>query len=268
MNVSELACANSGTENLVPNSTPSDAAETEVRFQDPFDLLLGEMFNSKQSGESFGADDAELRNLLPRIAASKVTSHSTAEELATQRELLVRAGNLLGAIRRIRSELYPASLIDEQTNTYNRRGFLILGAQLLRFARRIKRPVVLLCGKFEEPKEISEPCGRRTDDGILIQGAAALNESFRKSDIVARLDCVVFGVLAIETGKPCAKERFLRRVEASLVSKMGVGDAHGPSLSFGIARFLPANPVSLADLLSLASRDHFECKSPIFTART
>jgi GGDEF domain-containing protein len=58
-----------------------------------------------------------------------------------------------------------------------------------------------------------------------------------------------------------SSEAIFHRLESALQSlNEKVDSPHKLSLSFGVARFDPHNPVSLGELLSLADREMFERK--------
>jgi len=113
-------------------------------------------------------------------------------------------------LRRERSN----SLRDELTGLYNGRGFDILAEKRLETARRLMRPVCLLCADLDHLKLADDSLGRAEGDRALAAVASALRKTFRrKSDLMARVGAVEFAVLAFkDAGRDCgALEGMLRR---------------------------------------------------------
>src|SRR3989449_566025 len=83
--------------------------------------------------------------------------------------------------------LRSLALADELTGLYNRRGFLTLADQHLKFARRATRGCSLLFIDVDRLKQINDTFGHREGDHALITTAKILRQTFRESDVIARL---------------------------------------------------------------------------------
>jgi GGDEF domain-containing protein len=107
--------------------------------------------------------------------------------------------------------------------------------------------------------EISDSYGHREGDLALIRAADALERTFRGSDILARMGGDEFAVLALEA---CSEnlQVILRRLEGSLKQSKAQEFGYDLSLSVGVARFDPKNPVSLGELMARADQDMYEQK--------
>ncbi len=161
---------------------------------------------------------------------------------------------------RMEETLRALALIDDLTNLYNRRGFSILAEQQLKMAHRGKRRMMLLFADFDGLKQINDAFGHSEGDRALIETADVLRETFRESDIIARIGGDEFVVLAIETNRSPA-EILARRLQENLEARNARGDRrYELSLSVGLARYNPEHPCSIDELLAQADRAMYERK--------
>ena len=160
---------------------------------------------------------------------------------------------------------YKKSLIDELTGLYDRRGFLTLGQQQLKLADREKRRIVLIFADFDKLKQINDTFGHPEGDRALIETADVLRETFRESDIVARIGGDEFVVLAMETEKPVGdgseeKSPADRLQETLDVRSAETGCRYKLSLSIGMVSRDPNDPRSLERLIKQADELMYEQK--------
>jgi two-component system, cell cycle response regulator len=87
-------------------------------------------------------------------------------------------------------------LIDELTQLNNRRGFFELGEQALKIARREQHTMALFFMDLNGLKQINDKLGHMTGDEALRDTAEVLRNTFRGSDIVARIGGDEFVALA------------------------------------------------------------------------
>ena len=158
------------------------------------------------------------------------------------------------AVQRTRTEdaLRELSLVDDLTKVYNRRGFLTVAEQQLKVAHRTKKEMSLFYADLDDLKRINDSFGHKEGDAALVEAAELLKDAFRDSDIVARLSGDEFAILAIDIaeGKVAALARRLRERIQARNARPDV--AYPISFSLGIARYDPARPVSLQELLTEA----------------
>jgi diguanylate cyclase (GGDEF)-like protein/PAS domain S-box-containing protein len=161
---------------------------------------------------------------------------------------------------RMEETLRALALMDDLTSLYNRRGFVTLGQQQLKAADRTKRRMVLLFADFDGLKQINDTFGHSEGDRALIETADVFRETFRESDIIARIGGDEFVVLAIETnGSPA--EVLATRFQENLKARNAREDRHYKlSLSVGLARYDPEYPCSIDELLAQADRAMYEQK--------
>ena len=162
--------------------------------------------------------------------------------------------------KRLEEELRALSLSDELTGLSNRRGFITLADQQLKTAVRLGRKAILFSTDLDRLKEINDGYGHKEGDRALKAAAGILRESFRETDIIARIGGDEFVALLVEHPDFKAgvlKQRLLKNVD--LYNR----DAKLPyrlSLSIGSAESIPQAPVSLAKLMELADGVMYEEK--------
>jgi diguanylate cyclase (GGDEF)-like protein len=153
---------------------------------------------------------------------------------------------------RMASELRALTLKDPLTELYNRRGFFTLAPQQLRLAHRAKRALLLFSIDVDGLKAINETHGRWEGDQMLVETAAILKQSFRASDIIARLEADEFAVVAIEPGN-AVPEFFTHRLEEHVQARNASGRHKAPlSLSVGSTAYDPNQACSVEELLDQA----------------
>jgi diguanylate cyclase (GGDEF)-like protein len=150
-------------------------------------------------------------------------------------------------------------LTDDLTGFFNRRGFLAAAAQQLKLAHRDSLNVLLLFCDLDNLKGINDSFGHHDVDLALIRTADALEETFRDSDLLARLGGDEFAILAWEATIPD-----MTAILARLVRNLDKANADEPryklSLSVGVARYDPINPLPLAELMARADHDMYQNK--------
>jgi diguanylate cyclase (GGDEF)-like protein/PAS domain S-box-containing protein len=154
--------------------------------------------------------------------------------------------------KRMEEDLRTMSLRDELTGLYNRRGFITLAEQQLKVADRMKRGLSLLFADLDRMKFINDTFGHQEGDRALIDTTNTLKNTFRGSDILARVGGDEFVVLALETNDVYC-DLLADRLKANF-DAFNEKSGHGYmlTLSVGIAHYDPENPCSIDDLLKRA----------------
>ena len=161
---------------------------------------------------------------------------------------------------RAQEELRTLTLVDEITGLYTRRGFLALVEQKFKIAGRLNRGVLLLLGDLDGLRGINDTLGYEEGDRALIEAANILKETFRESDIIARIGGDEFILLGIEdshTEAEILSSRLQKGIEIYNAKRKG---SYKLSISMGVARWDPESPCSIDDLLTLAERSVYEQK--------
>lgn len=161
---------------------------------------------------------------------------------------------------RLNSALRSLSLIDDLTGLYNRRGFADLGEQHLKLARRTGRSVLLVFLDVDRLKTINDTLGHHVGDRALMRLADILKDTFRQSDIVARMGGDEFAVMALEATEANEKELLQRLRERVQDINTRTKEAYSLSISVGTARFDGEGRTRLDDLLTQADRMMYEEK--------
>ena len=175
-------------------------------------------------------------------------------------QLLVRAIRYAIERQQLHAALREMSLVDPLTQLYNRRGLITLARQLYKVADRMKKKVSHIFVDLDGLKAINDNLGHLTGDRALMETTDLLKETFRDSDIMARMGGDEFVVLAMEnTGSDA--EMLTARLQDNLKQRNTRADrAFILSLSIGIVYYDPDAPRALDDLLQRADHLMYEEK--------
>jgi diguanylate cyclase (GGDEF)-like protein len=200
-----------------------------------------------------------IQRLLAEILAASIGDNSKPGELLEFRALLIQAAKQLEEQSRIFAELRSLALTDDLTGLYNRRGFLVLGLQTLKLARRAGQAALLFFLDVDHLKDINDRNGHAAGDECLLSCAQVLRDTFRDSDIIARFGGDEFAVLALETNGNDARA-ILKRIENAGRAENAKHPAWELSLSTGAARLEGNRPASMTELLVAADADMYRHK--------
>ncbi len=157
--------------------------------------------------------------------------------------------------RKQSEELFRSlSLTDDLTGVYNRRGFLMLANKQLKLSYRMKKPVTVLFADIDKLKSINDNLGHLEGDAAIINASKILKDTFRESDIVARISGDEFAVFMTGSDESYG-EKVIKRLEHRLIEfNQSSTKPYQLSLSFGLASTTPEKPVDLNELLDTADR--------------
>jgi len=191
-------------------------------------------FRSKEA-DAYSVDDLRLAERIGEQIAGAIAN----AELFLER-------------KRMEEEIREMSFQDEMTKLYNRRGFITLAEQQLKAANRAGRPMRLTFVDCDGLKRINDTLGHEAGNQVLIETADILRQTFRESDILARMGGDEFAVLAIETAE-LGPEAFSQRLQWNIDQlNSAASRLYRLSMSWGTALYDPASPVSLDQLMSAA----------------
>ena len=135
-------------------------------------------------------------------------------------------------LEKANERLRNLSLTDELTGLNNRRGFAILDNGLFKFARRANHPLCMLYIDMDSLKNINNSFGHAEGDTALNHFARILTETFRDSDVIARMGGDEFAVLTID-----ANQNSIAVIHARLQSNVesyNLVSVRGYALSFSL----------------------------------
>lgn len=116
-----------------------------------------------------------------------------------------------------REKLRAMSLVDDLTGLYNRRGFFTLARQRIDPASGHDRTVLVLFVDLDGLKVINDTFGHHAGDEALVVVAGLLRQTFRQSDLIARMGGDEFAVMALVGSAGSANllaERFQQKLAA------------------------------------------------------
>ncbi|MCX5850722.1 MAG: PAS domain S-box protein [Deltaproteobacteria bacterium] len=162
--------------------------------------------------------------------------------------------------RQFLDRLQTMAITDQLTGLFNRRGFITLTEQQLKSADRTKKKVLLAFIDVDGMKHINDIWGHEEGDRALVNATKLLKQSFRESDIIARIGGDEFAVLAPDV-TDAMQTIFISRLHQQMDEHNA--EAHSEyriSLSVGSTFYEPYNPCSLDELISRADKLMYEDK--------
>jgi diguanylate cyclase (GGDEF)-like protein len=159
-----------------------------------------------------------------------------------------------------KEKLRGLSLKDELTGLLNRRGFVALAEQQFKLAKRLNKKIVLHSSDMDNLKWINDTLGHQEGDAAIIEMARIIRESFRQSDIIARIGGDEFVMLQLEEndGDP---DIVTKRLQNNLELLNSKGNRNCKILiSIGTICCEPECRFSIAELLEMADKAMYEHK--------
>ena len=179
------------------------------------------------------------------------------DELGRLERVLVRSGRRVGELQ---GELRRMGTSDALTRLTNRRGFLPSAEHRLKVALRTHTTLALMFLDLDGLKQVNDTLGHAVGDGMIAEGAFALRETFRSSDLIARMGGDEFCVLFAADSYASANIALTRLKNALDKANGQEGRAFILSFSAGVAMFDPDAPCTLDDLIALADEKMYERK--------
>jgi len=152
------------------------------------------------------------------------------------------------------------SITDILTGLYNRRGFMTLAEQHLQLARRNQAEFLFFMADVDDLKPINDTFGHAEGDLALTQAAAVLKQTFRGSDIVARIGGDEFAVAVLEDSNNNESALMARLREKLDDYNRYSGRPYKLGLSMGSIRINPQNTTTVEQLMAQADVALYEKK--------
>ena len=126
--------------------------------------------------------------------------------------------------------------------------------QQLKFAKRMNRRMLVFSADLDNLKRINDTFGHKEGDLALTEAAGIIKETFRESDIVARIGGDEFVILQMEDHRNNS-EILTRRLENNFSKRNANSDkTYSLSISTGISYYDPASLYSIDELLIQADK--------------
>lgn len=158
-------------------------------------------------------------------------------------------------------KLKRQSIRDGLTGLYNRRGFFDLANKELKMANRVKKDFLLIYADLDGLKKINDSLGHNIGDQAIIEASSILRETFRASDIIARIGGDEFVVLALYDNE-ISENVIAPRIMKCIDKYNQKADRHYLlSISVGTERWRFTDPVDIDTLLMKADKKMYKHKN-------
>ncbi len=173
--------------------------------------------------------------------------------------LLIRAVQCAAKHYLLQNSLGGLAFTDELTRLLNRRGFMTIAEPQIKLARRSSRGMMLFFLDVDGMKRINDSYGHAEGDRALRRAAAALELTFRDSDVIARLDGDEFAVLAIDASRN-SETAIRNRLSKALKTLAENETRYKLRLSLGAARLEVGGKNSMRKLMDMADQSMYAQK--------
>lgn len=153
--------------------------------------------------------------------------------------------------QRLQLVLLNLALVDDLTGLSNRRGFLALAEHHMKVAYRTGRPFLIAFVDLDGMKQINDTFGHQEGNRALVDTANILRDSFRQSDILARMGGDEFAILVADAAKDSIAT-VINRVQEKLRCKNAGPNRRYP-LAFSIG-IVPGDSEQISNLEKLLDR--------------
>lgn len=165
------------------------------------------------------------------------------------------------ALQEKEQQAQERALRDDLTGLHNRRGLLHVMDALMKLGVRAERALSLAYIDLDHMKAINDNHGHSAGDRALVDLARILQANLRESDFIARIGGDEFCVV-LAGGTEAQDRTALGRIEKAVTAhNLTAGRPYELSLSVGLARFDPANPCTVDELLSEADAAMYRHKA-------
>jgi two-component system, cell cycle response regulator len=202
------------------------------------------------------SEDSELDQILSALEEISNGLKSRALKESTLDNALQRAASCAMRQSLLEREIRCLAVTDDLTGLYNRRGFFAAATHHLKLAQRNSQDALLVFCDVDNLKGINDCFGHKAGDVALIRAADALAETFRDSDILARVSGDEFAVLASDASIPCS-QAIVPRIEKNLQKANAEESRFELSFSIGMARFDSEAARTLGELMAHADWDMY-----------
>ncbi|MCG8568649.1 MAG: GGDEF domain-containing response regulator [Spirochaetes bacterium] len=176
------------------------------------------------------------------------------------KELLLRTIRFSIERHKMLFMLKQLAVMDDLTGLYNRRGFYTLAHHHCKLAKRREANVLIFYIDIDKMKQINDNHGHKEGDIAIVDTANILKESFRDTDIIARIGGDEFVVLAIEAHAN-HRNMLLTRLEDTLLQyQKNNNRLFQLSLSYGVEHYINVTHTQIDEILENADNKMYEHK--------
>ncbi|MCC6567756.1 MAG: GGDEF domain-containing protein, partial [Anaerolineales bacterium] len=173
----------------------------------------------------------------------------------------------VSALEDANERLRNLSLVDSLTGLNNRRGFMILATNLLKFARRAGYSSSLIYIDLDSLKSINDLFGHAGGDAALVNFARILTSTFQESDVTGRLGGDEFVILIVD-----ATQNDLANIQTLLQKNIDEYNRQAEperalSFSMGSIRVNADSTISMEEFLTQADEAMYKHKQSRKRAR-
>jgi len=174
--------------------------------------------------------------------------------------LLLRSLRYAKERHREREALLRASLIDDLTGLYNRRGFVNVGAEELAAAAARGRELLVVFADLDGLKQINDLHGHAAGDWAISKAAQVLKAAFSPDDIVGRIGGDEFAAICPHPA-PGEEERLRDTLSTALrEAAEEFGKPYTLSVTLGFHRPPQGEPADLDGILVRADQALYQAK--------
>lgn len=165
------------------------------------------------------------------------------------------------ALQQKEQQAQEQALRDDLTGLHNRRGLLHVIDTLMKLGIRAERSLSLVYIDLDDMKKINDTHGHVQGDRALVDTARVLHENLRESDFIARIGGDEFCVV-LSGGSEVQDQTAVARIEEAVAAhNAAAGRPYDLSFSIGVARFDPAHPATIEQLLDEADSAMYRAKA-------
>jgi diguanylate cyclase (GGDEF)-like protein/PAS domain S-box-containing protein len=157
-------------------------------------------------------------------------------------------------------ELRQQALHDPLTGLYNRRGFATIIEPLFDLTRRQGKIVQLFMADLDDLKQINDRFGHAEGDQAIQQAAKLLRDTFRKTDVIARIGGDEFAIFAVGEPSRTPDDILQRLTQVFDDHNRYSGKLYALRLSVGAAVSPTHGLTTLEDLMKTADNGLYEKK--------
>ena len=205
-------------------------------------------------GESCSVDDMEIRrpdgNVALQVWGTPVYDATSGIKYAIAAFTDITARKRAErALQEKEQQAQEQALRDDLTGLHNRRGLLHVMDALMKLGIRAERALSLVYIDVDDMKKINDTLGHAEGDRALVDVARILEANLRESDFIARIGGDEFCVV-LSGGNEVQDRAAIGRIDTAVREHNAVaGRPYEVSFSVGVARFDPASPASIEELL-------------------